>query len=114
MASCPISRAILGVENTFRRLFGSYPEGDAILKITDDGKAMQWIQSSPEWESVSHTLRVRVEGMVKTCKGFISVVNTSGIIPDKVESWQALVLGSLALCVRVLIFSRIPIQETTN
>ncbi|KAG9254381.1 uncharacterized protein F5Z01DRAFT_736660 [Emericellopsis atlantica] len=63
MANCPISRAILGVENSFRDLVGSFPEGEAMLKITDDGKAMQWIQSSPDWESVSHTLRARIDGM---------------------------------------------------
>ncbi|KAK4182102.1 hypothetical protein QBC35DRAFT_550097 [Podospora australis] len=110
MANCPISRAILGVENCFRDLFGSFPEGEAILKITDDGKGMQWIQSSPDWASVSHALRVRIDGMVTTCKRFISVVHTSGIVSDKVESWQALVLGSLALCIRELL----PIRDSSR
>ncbi len=113
MANHRVANAILGVEQSFRDHFASFPEREAILKITDDVKAMQWIESSPDWASVSQSLRVRIDGMVKTCKGFISVVHMSQIIPDEVGSWPALVLGSLALCVRVSI-ARILHQETTN
>lgn len=113
MANNRVADAILGVEKSFRDLFAYFPEGEAVLRITDDVKAMQWIESSQDWASVSHSLRVRIDGMVKTCKGFISVVHMSQIIPDEVRNWPALVLGSLALCVRVSV-ARILRQETTN
>lgn len=113
MANNRVANAILGVENSFRELFAYFPEGEAIFRITDDVKAMQWIESSQDWVSVSQSLRVRIDGMVKTCEGFISVVHMSRIIPEEVRSWPALVFGSLALCVRVSVTRRLH-QKTTK
>ncbi|KAK4207970.1 hypothetical protein QBC37DRAFT_454147, partial [Rhypophila decipiens] len=104
MASNPVSHAILGVLNSFRGVFAHFPEREVILGITDDVKARQWIESSPSWPSVSPSLLLRIDGMVKTCEGFIAVVQMSRVIPDKeAANWPALVLGSLSLCVRELL-----------
>lgn len=102
MSNHLVAHAISGIETNLGDVFARFPERDVLLEITDEAKARQWIESSPSWNSVSPTLRVRIYGMVKACKGFICVLQMSQIIPEKdAGNWPALVLGSLAICVRV-------------
>ncbi|TPX09495.1 uncharacterized protein E0L32_009238 [Thyridium curvatum] len=107
MVSDQVENAILGVEKDFLASFPGW-EGQDILKLTDYEKVMQWIEKSADWRSpwVSQSLHVRIDGIGKTCKEFISVVHTSRIVPDEVNKfgrWPALVLGSLALCIREIL-----------
>lgn len=90
------------VEKKFRDLLPSnFLESDDLFESTDETQAYTWIQTCQYWTSASQTLRFRIAGMMQTCKGFISAVQISQLIPADFRTWPALVLGSLALCIRV-------------
>lgn len=81
---------------------GDFPESDELFKCIDTSQAYRWIHTSAHWNSARVTLEPRVEGMMKTCQNFLKAINTSQLFADEAcDCWPALMLGSLALCIRV-------------
>lgn len=91
------------IELRFRAILPiDFPESDQLFKSINESEAYKWIHTSDYWDSARVSLESRIEGMMKTCQGFISAVNASHLIAAKgCDFWPALVLGSLAMCIRV-------------
>lgn len=91
------------IELRFRAILPiDFTESDQLFKSINESEAYKWIHTSDDWNSSRVSLEPRIEGMMKTCQGFISAVEESHLIAAKgCDYWPALVLGSLALCIRV-------------
>lgn len=92
------------IEMRFRaNLPSDFPEAAELFKCLDTSQAYRWIHTSAHWRSARATLEPRIEGMMKICQGFVKTVNTSQLFADEAcDCWPALMLGSLALCIRVI------------
>lgn len=92
------------IELRFRAILPvDFHESDQLFKSINESEAYKWIYTSECWDSARVCLEPRIEGMMKTGQGFISTINTSHLFADETcNRWPALVLGSLALCIRVI------------
>lgn len=91
------------IEFRFRAILPiDFPESDELFQSINESQAYKWIHTSHYWNPAQVSLETRIEGMLKTCQGFISAVNATHLFAAEVcDCWPALVLGSLALCIRV-------------
>lgn len=100
--------AIKNVETVLRDILANTGldwAGD-LVPVATEVDAYRAICSEKKWDGVAHTLKLRVDGMLKATRVLVDIISQADlVIPEKSTSPSAMMWGSLALSIKVSIGS---------